>query len=157
MTRSAFNKVILFTVYSYLDKQLSQVDYSYQKDALREMTTKIMGFRNFHKFTLAEAKEIKTLGGTPAFEAVRKIEVDYSIYAIELLYLWVELVPRSKRPVLNISDKKIKKIRADLTMDMLRLRHSDVSPERIEEVKGIVAQSKLTAKKFTYMLDEEVS
>ena len=154
MKRSVFNKVVLFTVLEYLEKQMKEKS-TYQRDVMLQLLGQIKGYKTFARFSQEEANELSLLGSTPAIKKLREIEVDYSIYALELMALWVKLVPKRQRPHLNFSDSRILKLKSTLIMDMIRMKAQNA--DYAENVALIVSDSRLVAKKFIHLLDNEVA
>jgi len=152
MTRSMYHRTILFTCLEYIDRQL-QSDETYRADELRVILERLKAFKSFRRFNAEEAKELAKIGEQEAFQNIKKIEVDFSIYSLSLLYEWTKLTPKKQRPQLMISDAKITSLYSGLVIDMLRLKQRGTNYEKI---KQIVDDSKLTAKKFIHLLDNEV-
>lgn len=153
MNKSLLNKIILFTIVEYLEKQMLDEE-SYQRDAMRKIVSSINGWKTFHRFSRAEAELVGKWGQTEAMTKLREVEVDYSIYALELLQLYVTLVPKKQRAHLGISDAKITMLKANLIKDMLRLKQRGGSYDRI---KDITDQSRLVAKRFFHYFDEQTN
>ncbi len=154
MTRLNMNKVVLFTVMEYIRKQLHSGNETYRSSDLAVLFARLETYQKTHKFTPQAAKEISELGDTDRFQRVRDVEVDYSIYALELLALWVKLIPKHARPMIYYSDHKILKLKSTLVMDVLKMKSRKA--ERADEVSEIVNESRLVAKKFLHLLDNEV-
>ena len=152
MTRSMYHRVILFTCLEYIDKQL-QSDETYRGAELKVILERLKAFKSFRKFSSKEAQELAKLGEKEAFQNVKKVEVDFSIYSLALLYEWIQMTPKKERPQLMISDSKITSLYSGLVMDMIRLKQRG---KNYDSVKEIVDASKLTAKRFINLLDNEV-
>ncbi len=153
MKQSTLHKIVLFTVFEYLQKHCKD-ETVYQRDKLIEVVSKILSYRMFHKFSKEEAESSQELGSRPEFVKLAKQEVDYSLFAIELLNIWVDAIPKKKRPHLNMSDKRIKDLKANLVIDSLKLKQKNT--ESYERVKAIVDDSRLTAKQFMGLLQKEI-
>jgi hypothetical protein len=84
------------------------------------------------------------------------VQVDRTIFALEMLYLYVKEIPKHKRANLNISDTKLLAAKGELVKDMLKLKkRSDLDYNRVKE---IVDDSRLAAKRYFYFVkdyDEE--
>lgn len=153
MNHNLFNKVIIFTVLEYLEQQL--LKDTYRREELLSILSALRGYRTFHRFTQEESKLIVNIGNTEAVQRLKDIEVDFSIYSISMLNLWVDLIDKKKRPSLNISDKRIKKLHSNLIMDMLGLKQRDEG--EYLRIKEIVSQSKQTAKMFVNLMEEGIN
>ncbi len=140
---NVLNKVTLFTVLEYIEKQRKEHKDMYHADELIKLSGAIKGYQTFHRFSREEALVVTELGKEPSMQKLKETEVDYAIYVIELLYLWSKL-PKAKRPHLNYSDAKIAKLKSNLVMDMLRTKDT----ENHAQVKEIIEQSRLVAKQF---------
>ena len=147
------NKVVLFTVLEYIEKQKSQHDEIYQREELTKIASSIKGYQMFHRFSQSEANVVIALGKEPSMQKLKETEVDYAIYAIELLYLWAKQVPNSNRPHLNYSDTRIRKLKTTLIMDMLKTRETESHPR----IKEIVEQSRLVAKHFFGFFESRIA
>ena len=154
MTQDMLNKLIIFTVHDYIERQLKSDVTTYNVPQLKALYRKLHTYRSTHKFTIGEAKIITDLGEDEAIRKLTNIQVDYSIYALELITLWVKMYPKNTRPALFYSDKNILALRSKLTMDMLGLKRSD--SKRIEEITEIVKASKLVAKQYLHLIDNQV-
>ena len=153
MTRSMYHKVVLMTCLEYIEKQL-QGDETYRSAELGVILERLKAFKSFRRFSPEEAKELVELGKQKSFQDIKKTEVDFSIYALSLLFEWTKLTPKKERPQLMLSDSKITSLYSGLVMDMVRLKQRSST---YEKVKNIVDDSKLTAKRFIHLLDNEVT
>ena len=151
--QSMFNNIILFTILDYIEKQVEDTE-TYQRDFMLRILSSLRGYRIMHKFSKEEAIYITEFGKKEEFQKVKDIEVDYAIYSISLLNRWLDVTDKKNRPHLNISPNKIRKLESNLVMDMLRLKQRNT--ESYAKVKEIVNDSKLTAKKFVWLLQEEL-
>lgn len=147
------NKLIIFTAEAYITGAVND-SRCYQREALLGILTNIKGYRAFHRFDKDQHKKIVELGKSETAEAIKSVEVDFSVYALELLNVWVDEIPKSNRPRFNLSDKRINATRAKLVKDMLQLKHRDAA--EYEEVKKIVDQSRMTAKRFFHHFHNEL-
>ena len=150
MNKPMHNKLILHTVDMYLEKALE--NDCYQKDNIRLLRSKILGYKTFHKFTKAESDEIIALGTHQYMVRLRERHVDYAVYALSLLAEWVERRDKKDRPALNISDKRMLEMKSNLIMDMLMLKKRE--PEIYNKVKDIIAESKMVAKMYVTYTEE---
>ena len=150
--RSSLNKIILFTVMEYLDKH-TKTKSCYQRDKMIKILGAVKGYSVFHRFSKEEAEYITKLGKTDTMKNIKEIEVDYAVYALELLNIWIDIIPKKERPHLNYSDKRIKFLKAELIRDLLALKYKN--EEEYSKVKEIVTQSRIVAKQFFHYFDEE--
>lgn len=144
------NKVVIFSCEAYIIEALKDKDV-YQRDNLITILGKIRGYKVFHKFTKEENKMLAEIGKTDAVEKIKKIDVDFSIYAISLLREWIMNIDKKDRPDLNISDKRILKLRGKMGADRLALNTQD--DEESSRIKEIINQSEEIAKQFFHHLN----
>ena len=161
MTRSMYDKVILFTVFEYLSKQIDSDTETYRETEMMEVRDKLNTYRRTHLFSPAEAKllaEVESLKRIDllikAFKKVKDMPVDYSIYSLELLALWVQTTAKKDRAQIFYSDTKILKLKSTLVIDMLKMGARDA--DRVDEIRGIIMDSRLVAKMFINLVDNEV-
>ncbi len=151
--QSMFNKVILFTCLEYIEKQVENKD-TYRRDFMVRILSSLRSYRVMHRFSKEEAIYIAEFGKKEEFQKIKEKEVDYAIYSISLINLWLDIVDKKDRPVLNISPVKIKQLQSNLVMDMLKLKQRDKGSYSV--VKEIVFDSQLTAKIFIGLLEKEL-
>ena len=149
-----YDKVVLFTVVEYLGKQLDSKSETYNEIEMKKVFAKLDTYRKTHLFSRKEAEELRDIGKKPAFEHVKDMPVDYSIYAIELLALWAKNTAKKDRAKIFYSDDKIFKLKSTMVMDMIRMNSRD--PEAAARVRGIITDSRLVAKMFINLIDNEV-
>ena len=154
ITRNMYDKVVLFTVLEYLGKQLDSKDQTYQEEEMKIIHGKLDTYRRTHLFSPKQVAELREIGAKPAFEKVKGMPVDYSIYAIELLALWVKGTSKRDRSKIFYSDDKVMRLKSTMVMDMLRMNARD--PEVATRIRGIITDSRLVAKIFINLLDNEV-
>ena len=137
-------KLILFTIEGYLDDISPYSTYNYE--FMLKLRSAIRGYMTFHKLTPAEYKQIIALSDTEYMMKLRDVEVDRTLFALELLTMYISLVPKKQRATLNISDKKLLHAKSELIMDMLKLkRKDDASYKRVKEIAD---DSRITAKGY---------
>jgi hypothetical protein len=83
---------------------------------------------------------------TDHFKKMMEPEISYLIFCMEIARLWVEELPKEQRPILNISDTKLKKSYREYTLDMIKLKHHD--EKKYKETKELIEESKIVARKF---------
>ena len=153
MTKATFNKAILFTILEYLEKA-TLAENAYERDKLLRLKSCISGYRAFHKFSREEALYLTELGKRKEMIRLRENEVDWAIYALELMYMYITTIHKKDRPHINFSDAKIKLLKAHLITDMLRLKQNNI--ESYDRVKEIINDSRITAKMYIGLLYKEV-
>jgi len=149
-----FNKLILHTASAYLEEAY--------KDGLTKdpMHIKLKGglkrLQSFLRFSPAEAKHLQSFNGDPTLERIKNQHISFVIYALELLRLWVERVPKEHRKhiYVGIGEKHLKKGRASIAVQMLdlKLRDADIHKEK----RQIVDESVLNAKHFFNYFEEKL-
>jgi hypothetical protein len=100
----------------------------------------------FHRFSPEEYTEVMKIADTEFMKNMINIEVDRTIFALELLYLYVKDIPKKDRANLNISDKKLLNSKVELITDMLKLKQRN--PDGYERIKEIVDDSRIAAKSY---------
>jgi len=140
---SIHKNLCLHTVGLYLEEALKGEPY--QKDKLRYIKTKIQGFLVFHRFSKSEHDILIELGEQEFMKKIKQVEVDFSVYALELLALWYNDTEAKDRGI-NLSKEKVMEYKANLVKDMLGLRLRD--SDNHKQVKKIVRESQLVAKQF---------
>ncbi len=108
----------------------------------------IKSYQVFGRFSADEQKILQELGEHEYMQKLKVVEISYVIYALTLLKLWVEQVPRNvrKNVYLGVSNKKLLKGRSHFAISMLKLKQTDEM--KYKELRGIIDDSVLTAKKF---------
>jgi len=117
-----------------------------------KLRTAIRMYMNTHKFSKAEYDEVMKVADSDFMKNIKKQEVDRTIFALELLYLYVSVIPKSKRAILNISDKKLLKAKSELVVDMLKLKQR--RKDEYNRVKDIIDDSRISAKKYFGFCEE---
>ena len=143
-------RLILYTIEGYLDDISDESTYNYP--FMIKLRTAIRGYMMFHKFNKSEYEKVMKIADTEFMKDMQSIQVDRTIYALELLYLYVDLIPKSKRANLNISDHNLMSAKSELIKDMLKLKYK--STEDYNRVKDIVDSSRIAAKKYFHFIKE---
>jgi len=139
-----FEKLILFTIEGYLDDIAAKTTYNYE--FVLKIRSAVRGFMTFHRLNKEEYDKVMALAETDYMKKLRDVQVDRTLFALELIHLWVSLNPKKERATLNISDKKLLHAKAELVMDMLKLKSKDEDSYR--RVKEIADDSRITAKGY---------
>jgi len=149
---SLSQRIILYSVEGYLDDISSKTTYNYA--FVLRIRTAIRSYITFHRFSPDEHKLVMKLADTPEMKGMSEYGVDRTIFAIELLYLYVTLIPKSDRAHLNISDEKIKKLKSQMVMDMLKLKQEN--EESHKRVKEIIQDTRVAAKRYYHFIERYI-
>lgn len=145
-------KVALFTVLHYTE-QTDKESYNYE--FTEKIRAAINRYLRFHKLTQEEADFIIEISKHERMQELTAIQIDYNIYAMELLTLWVEFIPKQeRRSALNISDKKIMQAKAKMIMDMIKFKQTD--QEKHAKVKEIIQDSQKAARAYFDYIKEQI-
>jgi hypothetical protein len=143
-------RLIIYSIEAYLDEISSEETYNYP--FMIKLRTAIRAYMTFHKFSPEEYEEVMKIADTQFMKDMVEIQVDRTIFALEMLYLYVKEIPKDKRANLNISDKKLLAAKGELIKDMLKLKQrSDLNYDRVKE---IVDDSRIAAKKYFYFIKD---
>jgi len=141
-----FKKLILFTVEGYLTKAMEEG--LTQEPLHKDLVSGIRSYMTFGRLSPDEAKILIELGNDEYMEKIKKIEIAFVIFAMELMRLYVTEIPREERKgiYLGVSNKKLLHGRAYFAKTMLVMKQTN--PEVYKEKREIIDDSVLTAKKF---------
>ena len=138
------NKIVLFTVDVYIDRLRSEG--ATLPSILDRMKIGIVGFKRSNWFTDKEAKLVVDAASDPELEAIIRREISHLVFILTVIKIWVETVDKKDRPLLNISDKKLAKGKAEYALHMLKLKQRD--SEDYKKKKEIIDYSVETAEQF---------
>ena len=128
----------------YLDEINSNETYNYP--FMIKLRAAITAYLTLDRFSRKEYEEVMKIADTQFMKDMVNVQVDRTIFALEMLYLYVKEIPKHKRADLNISDTKLLAAKGKLVRDMLKLKkHSDLDYNRVKE---IVDNSRLAAKRY---------
>ena len=144
MNNKLFSKIILFTVDVYVDKMKNEG--APIPDILHKMKIAIVGYKYRNKFTDEERKLVLGFAKEQELKDIIEVEISHLIFILTVIKLWIELIPKTERPILNISDKRLIKGKAEYAMHMLKLKQND--KESYEEKKDVIDTSVKTAEAF---------
>ena len=135
--------LILFTVMETLGKEVTAgVSTSpFHKD----IVGRLKAWSTMRRFAQDEAKHLIALGSDPYMEQLKKMDISYTVYALELLKQWAN-DPDYRRSAIGISKAKLRAGRAVFALDMIKLKKRDA--EKYADTKEIIDDSVITAKKF---------
>ncbi len=141
------NKLTLLTVLEYLTTQLEQPD-TYQREFIQRIKVALDGYLIFHRLSPEEAKTLTDLGNDTYMKKIREIEINYGLFAMELLVLHKDKLS------INISKKKILQYKSNLIKDLLKLKYRN--EESYAKVKAITDDSRITAKSYYHYTEGEL-
>jgi len=156
MTTNLLNKIILFTTDIYIDKM--KKEGVVLPKILQNLKSAIITFKYQNKFTNKEKETVLVLNKNEELQKIIHIELAHVIFILTLIKLWVEIIPKKDRPMLNISDKRLKRGKAEYAMRMLQLKKEN--EQEYKNKKELIDRSVDTAEKFMTFhlnqLDKEV-
>ena len=122
-------------------------------DFHKKIVGRLKAWSTMRRFSQDEAKHLIKLGDDPYMEQLKKAEISYVVYALELLKLWEADIDYKKSGI-GISRSQLKAGRAVFALDMIKLKKRD--SEKYAETKKIIDTSVITAKKFYSFTKENV-
>jgi len=144
MNYTLLNKIILFTVDTYIDRM--KADKLELPEILDRLKIGLVSYKRSNKFTDDEAKKAVDFGKSEDLQEIIHTEISHVLFILTLIKLWAEIIPKRERPLLNISDKKLTQGRAIYAMFMLKEKQID--KENYEDKKQIIDISVSTAEQF---------
>ena len=138
------NKIVLFTIDTYIDR--IKADKIQMPKVFNDLKYSIITYKRSNKFTQEEGKEVLEFAQTQEMKDIIEIEISHIIFLLTIIKIWVSTVPKKERPILNISDRRLVKGKAEFAMAMLKMKQSD--KENYEVKKEIMNTSVFTAEKF---------
>jgi len=149
-----FNKLILFTAEAYLSKSVE--DGLTVEPLHKKIISGIRAYMVMGRFSKEEAKLLQNLGKHKYMQDLKKTEIAFVVYALELLRLYTEEVPQQfrKNIYLGVGNRELKKGRAFFALSMLRLKQRDA--EQYRETREIIDTSVLIAKKFFMYCEDQL-
>jgi len=149
-----FNKVVMTSIWQWVDTHQKRNDGNVP-EVLLKMKTKGYNMKVINGFSDDEVKKLKSIETDPVFMGIKATKISYLVHALVVLKLWVEKIPKKDRPVLNISDKKLIKGKAEYAVHMLLAKK--LKPELYADEKKIIDETEDAAKKwFQYFYDQLV-
>ncbi len=140
MDYTLLNKVTLFTALEYFEAHRAETELPKKAEKIYSALKMYQILHNFKpsevRIILSESDEIKKITARP---------VSYIVFALHLLKLWSEAVPKQSRD-LAISDKHLKYSRAIFMEDMLKLKMKD--EETYQKKKEVIDDSIKVAEDF---------
>lgn len=149
---SVFHRLILFSVEAYLDD--IKADGTYQYEFMLKLRSKLRSYIQGHRFSREEFLIVRALAETDAIKAMSALQIDRTIYSLELLVYFIQQIPKSDRPFLNMSDTKILTAKAELIKDMMQMRQE--KKESYDRVKDVITDSRINAKKYFHYCDDQI-
>ncbi len=138
------NKTIMFTLDSYITGMKNNDELL--PPILDRLYIALAGMKHTRSFTLEQSNVILDLAKHEEILELTSRPVSHLIFVLELVKLWVKTVPKDKRPLLNINDKKLSVGKSIVSLDMIRLKHKDV--DKYDDKKNIIKDSEEVAKDF---------
>ncbi len=150
--QSVFQRLIIYTVEGYLEDIKDTETYNYP--FMLKLRTAIRGYMTFHKFNKEEHDRIIEIAESEYITKARENQVDRTLFALELLFLYIGEIPKKERANLNISDKKLISAKSEFIMDMLKLkRREDLNYKRVKEIAD---DSRISAKGYFHYCKEDL-
>ena len=143
-------RVILYSVEAYLDDINDERTYQYE--SLLKLRGGIRTYMHSHRFSNDEYKVVSKLAETPTMIGMSEMEIDRTIFAIELMYLYVYNIDKSKRAHIGMSDKKIYNLKSIMTFDLIKLKRT--KPKSHSRVSDLVVETRVAAKKYYGFIDQ---
>ncbi len=138
------NKVILFTVDTYITRMRSEgLELPSLLSALR---LSIIAYKPANRFTEEESKIVLKYAEDKELTEIIQTEISHVIFILTVIKLWAERISKKDRPLLNISDKRLLKGKAEYALFMLKLKQKD--SDSYKEKKRIIDTSVKTAELF---------
>ncbi len=144
MNNTLLNKIILFTVDTYIDRM--KAEGAPIPKVLTDLKIAIVSYKFNNRFTKEEAATVLEFGKDQELKDIIGIEISHLIFILTVIKIWVEIIDKKDRPLLNISDKRLIKGKAEYAMFMLNLKQKD--NDSYKEKKEIIDESVKTAEKF---------
>ncbi len=138
------NKIVLFTTDVYIDRMKDE-GASLPK-ILLDLKVALVSYKFTNKFTDDEATEVMGYAKEEELVDIIQTEISHLIFILTVIKLWVEIVPKKERPLLNISDKRLIKGKAEYAIHMLKLKQKD--SDTYEKKKEVIDKSVETAELF---------
>lgn len=92
-----------------------------------------------NQFDKDERNMLRTITQTDEFEEIKKVDISMIVMALEVMKLWVLDIPKKKRPLINISDKKLMMGKNLYTIYMLKCKKEN--REMYDQQKEIITSS----------------
>lgn len=115
LTQEEKTKLVLF----FVDYYAHQERETYKRDQAM-IAQKVRYYTKLHPYTRDETWILKELD--PHFKKMLDMQLSYQVFAFEILALWAQDVPKEQRPLLNISDHKLKKGHRHYFKELLTLK-----------------------------------
>ncbi len=145
------NKCVLFVVQDYLQRTVD--DGAELPSILYRLKASIAGYKSFHMFSIEEAEQVLKVSKDEHLLAIMDKEVSFLVFAMEVMKLWTEDIPKKNRPHLNISDKHFKLGGRFFWRQMMYLKQNDV--DNYKDKQDIIDTSIDVANEF-YKYHKEV-
>ncbi len=94
---------------------------------------------HINRFSYEESELLKEITSSEEFKHIREVDISLIVMALECMRLWIEDVPKDKRPLININDKRLLKGKNEYVMYMLRIKEKH--PRLYNVQKEIIART----------------
>ncbi len=130
------NRVCLASSYIWIQNHLDERP----KGDIPEICFKIKtaGYNSLHinRFSQEEAELLKTITHSEEFKPIKDTNISLIIMPLCVMKLWIEHVPKDKRPIININDKKLLMGKNSYFKYMMKIKNTQ--PEMYEKQKHII-------------------
>jgi len=140
-----FNKVVNASLLQWIDTHRKNNDGEVP-DILMRVRTQAFNTKALNEFTDEEVDILKQIETDPEFMGIKAEEISYLVHALIVLKLWVEDIPKNKRPRYNINEGKMKIGKAAYLKHMLLAKKHD--PSLYASEKGIIDDTEDAAYKW---------
>ena len=140
--------LILATVGAYMDEAIK--DGTTKEAEHIRIASGINGWLTFRKLNKKEAALLTEMGEDAYMQELKKVEVAFIVYSLELLKLAVEQYNFS----IGVGRKHLRKGRSIFALGMIEKKRKD--KEKYKELKHIIDESVLCAKKFFCYTEERI-
>jgi len=131
-----FNRCILAQSYVWIQNHIDERSGGDIPDICYRIKT--AGFNSLHinRFSHEEAKILETITKSEEFAHIKETNISLIVMPLEVMRLYVERIPRDKRPIINISDKKLLRGKNEYFPYMIAIRKAN--PEMYKKQKDII-------------------
>ena len=134
--------VMLFNSVSQIEKEIEEGTENIPPILYKYYGQGKMWLKN-RKANDATLRIIEKMQTDEEFEDITMKEISYTLFALDSIKIYTERIPKDKRPMLNISDKKLLMGSKRYVVDMLKLKKRD--PEAYKDMKKLFVDTEQTA------------
>ena len=132
---SLFNSFVSASILQWIDSHTKNDD-GIVPPILKEVRTKCYYHKALYPFTDEEIDIFQAIDKEPRFQELKAVEISYLIMALAVLKLWIKDIPKDKRQVMNIADRRMSIGSAHYAMHMLKAKQ--LAPELYASEKSII-------------------